>query len=154
MVDAPKTTNMECVVAVLAGHRAARTWTDEAVATEILKQLGLKPDAVATNAVPQVVARVTDDQIMAAEAAREKATNDLAELHAKRKAEHVSDEAEKVDAKAIAEEQAKFEADAKAADAARVADIRAMQAAQVAAARPNLANPPSGVHEPRSNKHK
>ncbi len=116
-------TNMECAIAVLAAHREARAWTDEAVATELLWQLGLTPDGVAANVAPP---------------------SDLAV-------------AEAADAAAVAEEQARFEADAKA-DADRIAEIRATQAAQVAANRrpffPNqrggLANPPSGVQEPKS----
>ncbi len=139
-------TNMECAVAVLASHRAARTWTDEAVAAVMLNQLGLDPSGVAKNAVPPVVPHVTDDQIAAAEAAHKKATVDLAALHAKRKAQRAPHEADHIDAAVVAAEQANFDAYAKAADAARMAEIRAMQAQQ----RAGLAHPPSGVQEPKS----
>lgn len=34
-------TNYECVISVLATHREARRWADEAVAIDLLAQLGL-----------------------------------------------------------------------------------------------------------------
>jgi hypothetical protein len=43
--------NMECVVGTLARHREARMWSDDAVAADLLAQLGLKPDAEAKNAI-------------------------------------------------------------------------------------------------------
>ncbi len=112
--------NMECAIAVLASHRAARQWTDEAVAAEMLAQLGLDPAGVAAHATPP-------------------SPDDL-------------------DSLVVEAEQRDFEAEAKAADAERIAEIRAMQSAQAVAAKkpvfPNqrgrLANPPSGVREPKS----
>jgi hypothetical protein len=65
-----KITNLECAIAVLAVHRGARDWTDEAVAADLLTQLGLDATGEATNARP-----VTEDQVTAAEAAAKKATD-------------------------------------------------------------------------------
>ena len=39
-------TNLECAIAVLATHREARRWTDEAVAADLMVQLKLDPQAV------------------------------------------------------------------------------------------------------------
>jgi hypothetical protein len=75
--------NTECVVAVLARHRAARQWADDAVAADLLVQLGLDPAAEAEHATPAVDASlVTEDQVAAAEAAAKKATEEAAKLRA------------------------------------------------------------------------
>lgn len=56
-------TNLACTLAVLEKHREARAWTDLAVASELLAQLGLDPNAEAahTTLVVDPVA-VTADQ--------------------------------------------------------------------------------------------
>ncbi len=46
-------TNIELVVSVLAAHREARRWADEAVAVDVLARLGL--DAEAESAPAAVV---------------------------------------------------------------------------------------------------
>ena len=46
--------NMECAVRCLESHREARGWTDSAVATDLLAQLGLDPEGEAKNAVVPV----------------------------------------------------------------------------------------------------
>ncbi len=54
-------TNLECTVAVLAKHREARQWTDEAVAAELVAQLGLDPAGDAKNATPGPEEEGTDE---------------------------------------------------------------------------------------------
>jgi hypothetical protein len=69
-----KMTNLACAVAVLASHRAARHWTDEAVAADLLMQLGLDVNGEAKNPTPAVdPSLVTEDQVTAAEAAAKEA---------------------------------------------------------------------------------
>lgn len=51
-------TNLERVVAVLERHREARQWTDEAVARDLLTELGMDADTHV----------VTEDEVTAAEA--------------------------------------------------------------------------------------
>lgn len=46
-------TNLETAVAILAKHREARQWTDEAVAADLLAQLGLDAAAEVTDATAQ-----------------------------------------------------------------------------------------------------
>lgn len=53
-------TNLECAVAVLTKHREARQWTDEAVAADLLAQLGLDAAAEVTDATAQTDADTTD----------------------------------------------------------------------------------------------
>jgi hypothetical protein len=70
-----KPTNLACAIAVLSLHREARDWTDEAVAADLLTQLGLDATGEATNARPVVDPNmVTEDQVTAAEAAAKDAT--------------------------------------------------------------------------------
>jgi hypothetical protein len=67
--------NRECALAVLTKHREARTWTDEAVADELLAQLDLDPAAVAEKA-----SLVTEEQAAAAEAAAKAAADKATSL--------------------------------------------------------------------------
>lgn len=61
-------TNLECVVAVLTSHREARKWTDEAVAHDLLAQLGLDATGGAAHAAPVVdPSLVTEAEVVAAE---------------------------------------------------------------------------------------
>jgi hypothetical protein len=41
---------LECAIAVIARHREARTWTDAAVAANVLAELGVDPTADAPHA--------------------------------------------------------------------------------------------------------
>jgi len=71
-----KITDLECAIAVLAVHREARNWTDEAVAADLLTQLGLDARAEAANARPVVDPNmVTEDQVTAFEAAAKEAAD-------------------------------------------------------------------------------
>lgn len=68
--------NQECVVAVLASHREARQWTDEAVAIDLLAQLGLDPQGDAAHASPIInQSTITEDEVVAAENAAKEATD-------------------------------------------------------------------------------
>ena len=112
--------NMECVVAVLVAHREARHWTDEAVAMDLVAQLGIDPVGEAKNAKPVVASGITEDEVMAHEAAAKEA---VAKATAAREALNAQAEEEdkaKVDA---AEEQAK------AAAVQREAELKAQAAA-------------------------
>lgn len=61
-------TNLECAIAVLASHRDARRWTDEAVALDLLAQLGLDAAGEAKNPAPVIdPAMITEDEVAAAE---------------------------------------------------------------------------------------
>ncbi len=60
--------NMQCIVAVLAAHREARRWDDEAVAIDLVAQLGLDPVGEAKN--PRLVHDgITEGEVVAHEAA-------------------------------------------------------------------------------------
>lgn len=58
-------TNLECAILVLEKHREARQWTDNAVAVELLAQLGLDAAGEAVHATlavdPAVNAEVAPD---------------------------------------------------------------------------------------------
>lgn len=96
-------TNLECAIAVLMSHREARGWTDEAVALDLLGQLGVEAAGEAVHATPVVdPSLVTEADVVAAEAsAREavdKATSARAALIAQtaagaRRADVAADEA-------------------------------------------------------------
>jgi hypothetical protein len=112
--------NMECIVAVLTAHREARSWTDEAVAMDLVAQLDLDPVGEAKNAKPVVAPGITEDEVLAHEAAAKEA---VAKATAAREALNAQAEEEdkaKVD---VAEEQAK------AAAAQREAALKAQTAA-------------------------
>lgn len=69
-------TNLECVIAVLASHREARRWTDEAVAHDLLAQLGLDAAGEAKNAAPVIdPSLITEAEVVAAEAAAKEAAD-------------------------------------------------------------------------------
>lgn len=66
--------NQECVIAVLASHREARQWADEAVALDLLAQLGLDPQGEAAHPSPVINAStITEDEVLAAENAAKEA---------------------------------------------------------------------------------
>ena len=76
-------TNTEATVAVLEKHREARAWSDSAVATDLLKQLGLDPKGEAKHAAPVINPdQVTVDEVTAAEDAAKKATDKAKALRA------------------------------------------------------------------------
>lgn len=69
-------TNLECALAVLVKHREARGWQDEAVALDLLAQLGLDAAAEAANAAPVVdPSLVSEAEVVAAEAAAKAAAD-------------------------------------------------------------------------------
>jgi hypothetical protein len=68
--------NLEAVIATLFRHREARGWTDEAVAADVLAQLGLDPAGEATHATPAVDPNlITEDEVVAAETAAQEAVD-------------------------------------------------------------------------------
>ena len=76
--------NTECAVAVIARHREARTWTDVAVAANLLAELGLDPNGNAAHATANVDARrVTEDQVAAAEGVAHQHAETAAALRAR-----------------------------------------------------------------------
>jgi hypothetical protein len=75
--------NLECAVAVLSSHREARQWADEAVAADLLDQLGLDAAGEAKNA--RVVINtplITEDEVVAAETAAKEAADKAAAARA------------------------------------------------------------------------
>lgn len=69
-------TNQECIIAILASHREARGWTDEAVALDLIAQLGLDADGEAKHAAPPVdPTLITEDEVLAAETAAQEAAD-------------------------------------------------------------------------------
>lgn len=70
-------TNLECVVAVLARHRAARRWTDDAVAADLMVHLGLDPAGTPATIEPSLV---TEGQVAVAEAAARAAFDEFLAL--------------------------------------------------------------------------
>jgi hypothetical protein len=68
--------NLQCVIAVLSRHREARKWADEAVATDVLAQLGLDASGEAEHAVIVIdPTLVTETEVVAAELAVKEATD-------------------------------------------------------------------------------
>jgi hypothetical protein len=131
--------NMECIVAVLTAHREHRHWTDEAVAMDLVAQLGIDPVGEAKNAKPVVAPGITEDEVMAHEAAAKEA---VAKATAAREALNAQAEEEdkaKVDA---AEEQAK------AAAAQREAELKAQTAAMATQAAPVTMQPTQAPQPP------
>lgn len=75
--------NLECVMSALASHREARRWSDETVAIDILAQLGMDTEADAANAKPVVDHdAVTEESVVAAEAAADVAVGAATEARA------------------------------------------------------------------------
>jgi hypothetical protein len=68
-------TNLECAIAVLALHREERRWTDEAVAADLLAKLDIDPAAEAAHAVVVAGPVVSEDEVIAAEAAAKEAAD-------------------------------------------------------------------------------
>lgn len=69
-------TNLECVILVLSSHRDARRWSDEAVALDVLAQLGLDAAGDAVHAAPVVdPSLMSEEEVEAAEAAAKEATD-------------------------------------------------------------------------------
>jgi len=119
------TTNLECAVSVLSGHREARQWTDEAVAADLVAQLGLDPAGEAKNAKPVVMPGITEDEVVAHETAAKEAAD-------KAKAARDALNAQKAEA---AKPAADAEKAAQVAETARVVRERdATQRTQAAAA--------------------
>jgi hypothetical protein len=84
--------NMECAIACLTAHREARGWTDQAVAADLLAQLGLDPEGEAKNAVvPHDPTMITEDEVVAHETAAKEAVDKAKaardKLHAQTEAE-------------------------------------------------------------------
>jgi hypothetical protein len=72
---------LDCVIATLLRHREARHWSDAAVAADLVGQLGLDPGGEAANPTSVVdPSLVTDDQVVAAEAAADKAGREAGDL--------------------------------------------------------------------------
>lgn len=102
------TTNLECVVNVLAAHREARHWTDEAAAADVVAQLGLDPAGEAKNAAPVVSPGITEDEVLAHEAAAKEAVDKATAARAALEAQKDPDAAAKAQADAdAAAEQAR-----------------------------------------------
>jgi hypothetical protein len=130
--------NIECVVAVLARHREARHWTDEAVAANLLAELGLDPTDKAAHATAAIdLAQVTEDQVTAAEKAAEQADETARELRARLNDQNTGTEPETdaEDAKREADRQNAERAEADRVKAARVASVETLRLEQVEAER-------------------
>ena len=70
------TTNLEAAVAVLKSHRDARGWSDAAVATDLLAQLGLDATGNAKHAKPVVDPnQITEAEVVAHETAAQQAAD-------------------------------------------------------------------------------
>lgn len=125
--------NYDCAVAVLAAHRAMMNWTDEDVARDLVAQLGLDPVGEAKNARPVVAAGITEDEVLAheaaAQAAVDKAKAARAELDAQAqeeanaKAEAAATQAEALKASMAADAEAKQQAYAQERAAATMTDV-------------------------------
>ncbi|MGD0110158.1 MAG: hypothetical protein ABSC06_40020 [Rhodopila sp.] len=106
-------TNLECALAVLVKHREARGWQDEAVALDLLAQLGLDAAAEAANAAPVVdPSLVSEAEVVAAEAAAKAAAD---KARAARDALNAQTEAEAKAHADVAADQAKAATDAREA---------------------------------------
>lgn len=55
-------TNLELVISILAKHREARAWTDEAVAADMLAQLGVDPAGIVQMTEAEPVPDLPPDQ--------------------------------------------------------------------------------------------
>ena len=129
-------TNLEAVIAILAAHREARKWTDEAVAHDLLGQLGLDAAGKAANATPAVKPGITEAEVVAHEVAAKEAVD---KAQAWRHALNTqAQEEDKVRAAAAAEQ-------AKAAEAARQAALKAIPPAPAGVPQPLPAGLP--VHD-------
>lgn len=76
--------NIDCIIAVLRSHREARAWTDEAVALDLLAQLGLDFDGDAKNARPAAdPSLMTEEEVQAHETAAKQAADKAKEAREK-----------------------------------------------------------------------
>lgn len=81
-------TNLECCLAVILHHREARQWSDAAVATDLIAQLGLDPSGVAAKANPALdPSLVTPDQVASAEKDAERSAAWMHELRGRMEAQ-------------------------------------------------------------------
>lgn len=129
--------NLDCAIAVLAAHREGRQWDDRAVAMDMLAQLGLKPDGDAKNAVVPVPPGVTEDEVLAHEAAAKEAVDKAAAARAELNARLAAEDQAKAD---VAADQAKAAEDAREA-AAKDAAGKSAAAAKTDAPKPGIAGP-------------
>jgi hypothetical protein len=95
--------NLDCAVATLVLHREARQWDDQAVATDLLRQLGVDPVGEAKNARPDPKL-VTEEDVARAEAelaaAKDKVEAARAHLEEQKAAAGEPEDAAKSDAPA------------------------------------------------------
>jgi hypothetical protein len=136
--------NMECIVAVLASHREARAWNDEAVAMDLVAQLGLDPVGDAKNARPVVPVGITEEEVAAHEAAAQlaldKAKAARAELNAR--AQEEANAAAAVAATQADALKASMAADAEAKQAAYAQERAAATMTDIAPHEPPVTEPP------------
>lgn len=110
--------NLECAMAVLAAHREARQWDDRAVAVDLVAQLGLDWAGEAKYAKPVAAPRITEDEVLAHEAAAKEATDKAAAARAELNARLAAEDQAKADAATDQAKAAKDTRDAAAKDAA------------------------------------
>jgi hypothetical protein len=133
-------TNLQAITAILAAHREARRWTDDAVAADLVAQLGLDPAADAKNAAPVIQPGITEAEVVAHEHAAmdavDKAMGARAALtiQAEVAAKADADAKDKADVTAKIEAESKAKADAQAKAKADVAADQAKLAADEAKA--------------------
>jgi hypothetical protein len=119
-------TNLQAVIAILAAHREGRKWTDEAVAADLVAQLGLDPAGDAKNAAPVIDPGITEAEVVAHEQAAQDAVDKA--VAARNTLNAQQDEKDSVEA----EVKAKADADAKdAVTAKRLANARQVSAENV-----------------------
>jgi hypothetical protein len=113
-------TNLQCVTNVLLRHREARGWSDEAVALDLLMQLGLDFAGEAAHAVAVAdPAQVTEAEVVAAETAAKEAAEKAAVARAALRAQQEAEAKAKADAAA---DQAKAATEAREAKSQKQPD--------------------------------
>jgi hypothetical protein len=128
---------MECVVSCLSTHREARGWTDQAVATDLLAQLGLDPDGEAKNAVaPHDPTLVTEAEVVAAETAAQEAVDKAKEARDKLHAQTEAEAAARADAATDQANAAKATREAAAKEQPAAAEDHANRPAQTQRGQP------------------
>lgn len=97
--------NLDCVMNAIEAHRIGGQWTNEAVARDILGQLGLDTNAEAKNAAPPLPDPniVTEDEVAQAELAAKQAQDKADEARAKLAAQQAEAAADDEAAKKAAE---------------------------------------------------
>lgn len=147
--------NLECAMAVLVAHREARQWDDRAVAVDLVAQLGLDWAGEAKYAKPVSAPGITEDEVLAHEAAAkeamDKAAAARAELNAaKADAEKEAREAVRATSATLLKlpedaTQAQIDAAFKARDEAKAKDAAAKPepepVAKAEAPKPGVAGP-------------